>query len=188
MPLEGSQIVLREQREDDLPFFAEMRNNLETQAWSLTLPPDYTLPMFEKQFREQEFSFKRDSGRFIIEEKSSGEMVGMVSYSHGEPRFSTMLGIMTRKKFWGKGYAYEAQEIILKFLFEELGLRVVKLYTHSGNPKAVKLAERSGFKLSCRQREAVFKNGQLFDNLLLDLLREEYYQIHPELTDNLPKL
>ena len=67
-------------------------------------------------------------------------------------------------------------------------MRVVRLWTNSGNPGAVRLAEKASFKQSARQRESVFRNGQVYDNLQMDLLREEYYADHPELTDNLPPL
>ena len=76
--------------------------------------------------------------------------------------------------------------MLLAFLYQELGLRVVRLYTHSGNPRAVKLAGKSGFQVSVRQREAIFKNGELYDNLVMDMLREEYIARHPELADKLP--
>jgi RimJ/RimL family protein N-acetyltransferase len=73
-------------------------------------------------------------------------------------------------------------------LFIELGLRVVRLYTHSGNPRAVRRAEKAGFRVSVRQRQAIFKNGELYDELMMDLLREEYFTGHPDLIDNLPEL
>jgi RimJ/RimL family protein N-acetyltransferase len=92
------------------------------------------------------------------------------------------------KKFWGTGFALDAQETLLKFLFTELGLRVVRIYTHSGNPRAIGLAKKSGFKVAVSQRQAIFKNGELFDNLALDILREEYFTLHPQLVDNLPAL
>jgi len=95
---------------------------------------------------------------------------------------------MVAQSFWGSGVAPDAQEIMLEFLFVELGVRVVRLWTHSGNPRAVALAEKSGFKVSGRQRQAVFKGGELYDNLMIDLLREEYFALHPELTDNLPSI
>ena len=50
MALVGKNILLRAQPPEDLPFLAELRNDLETQAWSKTLPPDYTELMFTKQF------------------------------------------------------------------------------------------------------------------------------------------
>lgn len=188
MALTGKTVILREERPEDMQQLADLRNDLDTQAWSQTLPPDYTEAMYLKRFQAREFSFDRVDGRFILESKETGEFAGMLGYTGLAPRWSTTIGIMVAKKYWGSGIAYDAQEVLLKFLFEELGLRVVRLFTHSGNPRAVKLAERSGFKTNMRQREAVFKEGRLYENLMMDLLREEYFALHPEMKDDLPAL
>jgi RimJ/RimL family protein N-acetyltransferase len=188
MPLEGKLVRLREERPEDMRLLVELRNDLETQAWSKTLPPDYTEAMYMKRYEMREFSFDRADGRFIIESKESGEFAGTLMYTDLEPRWSAMIGIMVVKKFWGGGFASDAQDVLLKFLFEELGLRVVRLYTHTGNPRAVRLAEKAGFKVSLRQREAVYKGGVLHDNLMMDMIREEYFAKHGELEDRLPRL
>jgi RimJ/RimL family protein N-acetyltransferase len=186
MPLEGRLVILREQHPEDQKLLVDLRNDMATQAWSKSLPPDYTEHMYQKRFEAREFSYDRDEGRFTIVHKESGERIGYIGYSHLEPRFSTIIGIVVAKEFWGTGLALDAQEVLLQFLFIELGLRVVRLWTHSGNPQAVKLAQKSGFQISGRVREAIFKGGELYDNLIVDLLREEYFALHPELTDNLP--
>ena len=188
MALVGKNILLRAQRPEDLPFLAELRNDLETQAWSKTLPPDYTELMFTKQFETREFSYDPKDARFIIESKENTERIGHIGYNGLESRWDVTIGIMMAKKFWGGGAAIDALETLLRFLFEELGVRVVRLWTHSGNPRAVGSAEKLGFQQSYRRRESIFKSGQCYDNLSMDLLREEYYALHPELKDNLPRL
>ena len=188
MPLETERLILREERAEDMPFLVGLRNDLDTQAWSKTLPPDFTEGMYRKRFEAREFSFNRQEGRFVMELKETGEPAGFIVYSELDPRFSAALGLSLAKKFWGKGLGLEAQEAVLKFLFEEMGLLVIRLYTHSGNPQAVRLAEKSGFQVSVRQRQSIFKSGQMFDNLTMDLLREEYYVRHPELADGMPAL
>ena len=45
MPLEGKLVILREERPEDMKFLVVLRNDLETQAWSKFLPPDYTEAM-----------------------------------------------------------------------------------------------------------------------------------------------
>jgi RimJ/RimL family protein N-acetyltransferase len=188
MALEGDLVILREERLQDVGPLVDLRNDLETQAWSKTLPPDYTEAMYTKRYQDREFSYDRDDGRFIIETLDTHEFAGTISYTGLEPRWVATIGIMVAKKFWGTGLASDAQEVLLKFMFQELGLRVVRLYTHSGNPRAVGLAQKSGFQISVRRRQAIFKGGALFDNLVLDLLREEYFTQHPEMVDNLPQL
>jgi RimJ/RimL family protein N-acetyltransferase len=186
--LEGERTVLREEREEDVKPLAALRNDLETQAWSKTLPPDYTEAMYMRRYQDREFSYDRTDGRFIIMSKETGDFAGTISYTGLQPRWSATIGIMLEKKFWGSGFAYDSQEVLLEFMFQELGLRVVRLYTHSGNERAVRLAEKSGFRVSSRQRQSIFKDGERYDNLIMDLLREEYYALHPDLVDNLPPL
>lgn len=186
MALEGDLVRLREEREDDLQLLVDLRNDLETQAWSRTLAPDFTLHMYRQRHEERGFSFRRSDGRFIIELIETGEPVGYTGYYNLSPRLGVTFGLSVAKEWWGSGVALDMQEVLLKFFFEELGLRVVRLYTHSGNPAAVRLAQKSGFRIAVRHREAIFKDGQLFDNLVMDLLREEYYGRHPELEDHMP--
>ncbi|UCD98903.1 MAG: GNAT family N-acetyltransferase [Chloroflexota bacterium] len=188
MPLEGELVILREEHPEDMVRLAALRNDLETQAWSKSLPPDYTENMYMKRFQGREFSYDPKEGRFIIISRETGEFAGSISYTGLHPRWAATIGLMVDKKFWGTGFAAEAQELLLKFLFTELGLRVVRLFTHSGNPRAVGLAKKAGFQIGIRQRQAIFKNGELYDNLSMDLLREEYFARHPQLVDNLPSL
>lgn len=188
MALEGKLVVLREEQPEDMPRLTALRNDLETQAWNKTIPPDYTDSMYMKSFEAREFSYAPKEGRFIIISRENGEFAGSILYTELHPRWSAMIGIVIVKKFWGTGFALDANEVLLKFLFIELGLRVVRLYTHSGNPRAVRLAEKSGFKIGVRQRQSVFKDGELYDNLVLDLLREEYFAQHTQLVDKLPPL
>lgn len=186
MPLHGQVTILREERISDQGQLVKLRNDLDTQAWTQSLPPDYTVEMYLKRHNEREFSYQRREGRFVIEYKPTGDFAGFIAYSGYQSRFQASIGIMVDKHFWGTGVAFDAQETLLSFLFRELGVRAVHLWTHSGNAAAVGLAKKSGFKVSARWREAVYKGGQLLDNLYLDLLREEWFALHPEYDDHLP--
>ena len=186
MAIEGKLVVLREERRDDQKLFATLRNDLATQAWAKALPPDYTEEMHVKRFEGLEIAFERTSARLVIEEKTSGRAAGFVSYTGEQHRMSTSIGIVVAQEFWGTGVAFDAQETLLRFLFGELGLREVHLWTHSGLPKAIALAERSGFAVCIHLREAVFKFGDLFDAVIMSLVREDYYARRPELADRLP--
>lgn len=188
MSLEGKLVVLREERREDQRLFADLRNDLVTQAWAKALPPDYTEEMHVKRFEGLEFTYERTSSRLVIVEKTSGQAAGFVSYTGEQHRMSASIGIVVAKDFWGTGAALDAQETLLRFLFEELGLREVHLWTHSGLPKAIDLAGRSGFAVCIRLRESVYKFGGLFDAVIMSLLREDYYARHREKVDRLPKL
>lgn len=186
MSMEGELVILREERLEDMPSFAALQNDLDTQGWGKTLPPDYTENMYIKRFEGREFSYDPKDARFVVVSKENGEFAGMISYAGLRPRWSVMIGIIMAKKFWGTGFAYDAQEVLLNFLFQELGLQVVRIYTNSGRPHAVNLAKKSGFVITGRQRQSVLRRGGVYDGLMMDLLREEYFAQHPQLVDNLP--
>ncbi|GAB4523009.1 MAG: hypothetical protein Fur0018_05460 [Anaerolineales bacterium] len=186
MPLEGNLVRLREERLEDLPAIQALRNDMRTQAWSQALPPDYTMPMYRQRFEERRFSYQRSDGRFVIEHKAEQAFAGFIVYSGLQPRWAATIGLVVAPQFWDTGTGYDAQETLLRFLFLDLGLRVVRLWTQSGNPHAISLAQRTGFQISVRQRESVIFRGQMFDNLGMDLLRPEYFARHPDLLDLLP--
>lgn len=185
MPLEGERVRLREVRESDLDLFVQLRNDLATQAWSRTLPPDYTREMIRRRYWDREFSYRRDHGIFIIEGRDSSEAIGMISYSDVVDRFEATWGLALDRKWWGTGVAHDAAEVLLRFMFEELGLRVVRLYTQTENERAVAAFRKLGFQESVRTPGAIFKAGRRADNLMMDLLREEWYALHPDLHDGL---
>lgn len=185
MPLTGERVSLREVRTSDLPMLVELRNDLDTQAWSRTLPPDYTLEMIEKRYGGRDFEYRRDSAMFMIETIEDAETVGFVSYNELIDRMEATIGIAVLRRHWGSGVTMEACQLLLRFLFEELGLKVVRLWTQSGNERAVGSALKLGFKEAARHRQAVYKGGEYHDNVSMDLLREEWYALHPELEDML---
>jgi RimJ/RimL family protein N-acetyltransferase len=184
--IEGTRVRLREERADDIDFVTALRNDLDTQAWPKSLPPHYTREMMAKRYEAREFSFEPDDGRFIIEEKETGDRVGFVGYMGLVPRFSANLGVMVAKHYWGSGHAREANDLLLQFMFEELGLRVVRLWTHTLNPRAVTLAETLGFRVAIRFRSSVYRDGQLGGSVVMDLTRQEFYELREDLTDRLP--
>lgn len=186
MAIEGTTVRLREERADDVDFVTALRNDLDTQAWPKSLPPHYTREMMAKRYEAREFSFDPDEGRFIIEEIETGDRVGFVGYMGLEPRFSASLGVMVARHFWGTGYALEANDLLLRFMFDELGLRVVRIWTHSLNPRAIALAEKLGFQATARFRRSIYRNGQLGGSVVMDITRQEFYALRDDLTDSLP--
>jgi RimJ/RimL family protein N-acetyltransferase len=188
MPLDGRIVILREERGDDTDLLLELRNSMASQGWNQALPPDFTELMDRKRQEKREFSTDRDSAFFIIEHRDTGEALGRINYTGLQPRWSATIGISVLERAWGTQVAYDAQEVLLHFLFNDLGLRVVRLWTHSANERAIRLAERSGFRTSMQSREAGYKGGRVLDMVMMDVLREEYYTLHPELQDTLPPL
>lgn len=181
--LDGPGIRLRELGEGDLQLIADLRNDLDTQAWSRTLPPQYTLEMMRRKYLDRDFSYKPDSAMLIIEEKDSAEAIGFVSYVDLKDRHEATLGVVVAQPWWGSGLAVQAVDLVLAMLFVRMGIRVARLWTESSNVRAVGAARKLGFRPSVRFRSSVFREGAYAEGLMMDVLREEWFAAHPALED-----
>jgi RimJ/RimL family protein N-acetyltransferase len=181
---EGKLVRLRPYRDGDLEYFAGLRNDMRTQGWNQRMPPRATTENTRERLEDRQRS---QHSAVLAIETLEGQLVGYVTYEEGPIRLKAMLGAITGPEHWGKGYAREAQELVLRFLFEDRGVQVVNLWTTSWNEKAMRGAEKLGFKLGARLREATVMDGKCFDAIIMDMTREEYYSKRG-LADPLPGL
>jgi RimJ/RimL family protein N-acetyltransferase len=170
--LEGKMVRLRPYRDSDLEYFAQLRNDLRTQGWNQRLPPRATPESTRERLEDRQ---RGQHSAVLAIETLGGQLVGYVTYEEGPMRLRAMLGVITGPEHWGKGFAREAQEIVLRFLFEDRGVQVVNLWTTSWNERAVRAAEKLGFKPAARLREATVMDGKRCDSLVMDMTRADYY-------------
>ncbi len=181
--LKGKLVLLRPPKEEDLEYFASLKNDLRTQGWNQRLPLTFTVESLRDKFLKR--PEKGNKGILAIEILEDGKLIGNISYEEGPARLGATIGIATGTEFWGKGYAQEAQEILLNFLFIERGILVARLWTQTGFPWAQKAAEKLGFRVGVRFRENSIIGGKYVDCLYMDMLREEYFA-HLGIDDPLP--
>jgi RimJ/RimL family protein N-acetyltransferase len=78
------------------------------------------------------------------------------------------------RSYWGKGYGYEAMQLVLEFAFQELNLHRVQLTVFSYNTRAIALYEKLGFQREGVYREFLHRDGDRHDMYLYGLLRPEW--------------
>lgn len=76
--------------------------------------------------------------------------------------------------FRGKGYGTDALRIILRYGFCELNLHRIGLDVISYNKRAIRAYEKVGFQVEGVLREAVLRDGEKYDRVLMSILRSEY--------------
>ncbi len=76
--------------------------------------------------------------------------------------------------YWGKGYGTDAMNIILRFAFREQNLHRVNLGVFRYNERAVRSYEKSGFKYEGAERDAVYREDQYHDCLVMGVLQSEW--------------
>ena len=80
------------------------------------------------------------------------------------------------KKFWAKGYAYEAYNIVIGHCFNSLNLHKIYIGTAQNNIGMQKVAEKLNMKQDGIKRDALYKDGQYLNIIEYSLLRDEYFK------------
>lgn len=140
--LETGRLLLRVQRIEDFPYFAELLADEEAcryiggtepraAAWRkfLQMPGAWLLQGF---------------GMFAVIEKSSGEWIGNIGPWQPEGWPGTEVGWALRRQAWGKGYAIEAATVAIDWAFDQLGWTDVIHSIDVDNVASQQLALRLG--------------------------------------------
>jgi RimJ/RimL family protein N-acetyltransferase len=77
-------------------------------------------------------------------------------------------------EYWGKGYGEDSMNLLLSFAFQNLNLNRVELNTFDFNERAQQCYRKVGFEEVGRRRRARFINGHYCDEIIMDVLKEEW--------------
>jgi RimJ/RimL family protein N-acetyltransferase len=94
-----------------------------------------------------------------------------IDYVNRNAEFGILIG---DKDNWGYGYAPEAAKLILGYGLDELNLHRISLQVYSHNKRAQRAYEKAGFTHEGTKREAYFRDGRYYDNLIMGILRSEW--------------
>ena len=173
--LEGERIVLRPIEDADYIHGYRWELDPEVQHWAQGdhAPPDLTFAQYKARFAPP-VGRPGEADHFTIVARSD-TVIGFVGYFNADRRVGKVeVGIgIGEKAYWGKGYGREAMNLLLAYLFGELGFQRVELDTWSGNERAIRAYRACGFQIEGRLRRAELIDGAYYDTILMGLLREE---------------
>ena len=112
---------------------------------------------------------------FAIETKE-GQYLGGINLFRIHPveRHAELGIVIGRKSAWGKGYATEAMELLIRYGFCELNLHMIYLGVMASNAAAKRVYERLGFIEEGCLRHRIFREGRYVDMYSMSLLRDEW--------------
>ena len=111
----------------------------------MEVPKNYTFYALEKYLKEVEIS---NIFFWAIIAKSTNQNIGNIKidpidFEKKEGTYGIMIG---NKNFWGKGIAREVSLEVIKFMFDEIGLKRIILGVLKENVGAIALYEKIGFR------------------------------------------
>lgn len=122
------------------------------------------------------FSWMAARPDYGILERATGRLIGAIRlWRMSDRNRSAMLTIyIGEKSCWGQGLGTQALRLVLDEAFGRLGLNRVELHVFDFNTRAIRSYEKVGFVREGARRQALRRQGQFQDIVVMGLLREEY--------------
>ncbi|WP_198663430.1 GNAT family N-acetyltransferase [Jiangella endophytica] len=112
---------------------------------------------------------------WAIEDAASGEYAGGLAVNEvDEDNETAGFRIDLVATYRGRGLGPEAMELMLRHLFEAVGVHRVGLEVYAFNPRAQRSYEKCGFVVEGRVRGALLWQGERVDAILMGLLRADW--------------
>lgn len=82
------------------------------------------------------------------------------------------IGYTIFNNFWGKGYATECVECLIKLGFAFLNLHRLEVHVNLDNPASKRVLEKAGFAFECVRKGFILEDGVWTDNEIYYLNNE----------------
>ncbi len=135
-------------------------------------------PLAPFQIKKRFEADEREKNHFVfaIRTREDATTIGTVAlrwvqWAHGVAVLQIWIG---KPEDRGRGYGRDALGLILNYAFNELNLFRLNANTFEYNERAIRFLELAGFIVEVRRRQALEREGQRWDSIILGLTREDW--------------
>ena len=135
---------------------------------------DEKVKRYNTMSNENEFTNVRKA-LSIINEKEV--LVGFITYKQSNYYKNVYsIGITIGSRYWNRGYGKDSINILLNYLFNELGAIRVELEVIKSNIRAIACYKKCGFIEESIKRSRCYFDGEYVDTIIMAILKEEFVQ------------
>ena len=172
--IEGRSVVLRRHQPRNVTAFSRWYADPEVAR----LTRHQSGPMGQDEIRR--FFEARVAGpgslALAVHLRGSDRLIGTCAFSqldgdNGSALFHITIG---ERDCWGRGYGSEATALMLEHAFGVLGLHRIALSVFEFNERAIRAYRRLGFVPEGRARDAIWRDGRFWDEILMSILEDEW--------------
>lgn len=174
----GQLIFLRPIEPEDAAVVAACNNDPDVRRTFFTHTP--VSVSAQKGRLESLYAPGSDYLPFIISLKEDDTPIGVTAFHRVDlvSRAAVFSICISDTSKWGRGYARDASEVMLRYGFQVLNLHRVQLHVWTGNAAALKTYESLGFVKEGTLREAMCHDGEYCDFHVMGILENEWRAKH----------
>ena len=175
MNIYGQKVMLRAMEPEDMEMLRETVNDPEIErmvgGWS------FPVSAYAQKKWYDDAVMDRNSQRYVIVVQNTGEAIGLINLVDIDWKNRTAFhGIKLKSNApKGQGYATDAVMALEWYAFEQLNLNRLDGSCIVYNEASQRLYDKCGVKVEGIRRQAVFKDGQYFDQQYTGILRDDYF-------------
>ena len=174
--LETKDLILRKaKKEDAYPLFKNYWSDKVTAKYMLWKPLENLEEAKEKMRKTIEF--EKNKPCYIVVEKKSNEVIGMIGFIEISDGVFDDCGIGFGTKFTHLGYGTQILQEMLRYLFEECNAKTVLCGAMEQNIPSIKLQEKCGFKFFDKVEKVRDYDNFKYTNLISKITTEDYYNL-----------
>lgn len=173
--IEGEKVGFTGPKKEYVEQYRDWFNDLEVTQFVSNFGAVFTTEAEEDWYREQA---ENDEPTFTIHHLPKDKPIGNCGLhninqdnDHGE-----MGIVLGEKEYWNRGLGTEAVRLITDFGFTALGLHGISLLVKGFNGRARRVYEKVGYQIAGRVRDFYKIDGNYYDEIIMDILREEFYE------------
>ena len=170
---QNKNIVIRAAEPQDAKLIYDWENNRDIWRVSETYMP-YSLYQIE-QFLFSNDLFSTRQIRFIIERKNDNVNIGCIDIYDFDPvHMRAGIGILLQKDFRKQGYANEALELLIDYIFNTLMLKQIYCLIDETNIDSLNLFKKIGFTQCGLRKEWIRTSDGFIDELEFQYINKKF--------------
>ncbi|HVF89722.1 MAG TPA: GNAT family N-acetyltransferase [Blastocatellia bacterium] len=173
--IETDRLVLRPFALSDAAEVQRLAGDEEIAYNALNIPSPFTTATAEQWITGSLEEYREGrAASFAVTLRPGDSLIGAVGLSIDETNLRAEMGYWIDKTLWGRGYASEAAEAVMRYGFEELALNRIYASCLKRNPASGRVLRKIGMSLEGCLRQHVRRSGSFEDLEEYGILIEEY--------------
>lgn len=175
-PINTQRLLIRAARSDDAAALHQRRNDSDVARYQDWLTP-YPMSEVEKTLAEVEAMDGPQPDEWwmaTVELSDTGEVIGDLAVHPTQNGRTVEIGYTLASRHWGNGYAVEAVQALVDWLFTDESRTRLTGMLHPDNPASAMVLERTGFLFEGHTRLSFWLGNEVSDDWIYGMTREDH--------------